>query len=300
MKHRSCVSVETADAERHGHGMEEGQESVKRGYLTEKFKLFHLKDKEPREYEYHYHDFHKLIWFISGAVEYHIEGKSYKLEPYDILLVNKGEIHKPFVDFVTTYERYVFYISREFLEEHSEKDSNLNLCFEMARKEQGNVIRLSAADSRTLFETVKLLEASWQSHAYAQEMYSRILFLKLLIELNRCCINNPEVFHKTARYDKKVVEMIHYINENLSKDLSIESLSARFYLSKYHMMRKFKEETGYSMHQYILEKRILAARNMILAGSLATQASTECGFKDYSTFSRAYKKLLGQLPSEDY
>lgn len=280
--------------------MEEIRESVKSGYLTEKFRLFHLKDSAHREYVYHYHDFHKLIWFIKGDVEYHIEGKSYKLEPYDILLVHQGEIHKPFVDFSTSYERYVFYISSEFLEEHSEEGSDLNLCFRMAKKEQGNVIRLSAPESGMLFETVKLLEAAQKEPAYAKEMYSRILFLKLLIELNRCCIRNPEVFHKTARYDKKVVEMIHYINENLAGDLSIEALSARFYLSKYHMMRKFKEETGYSMHQYVLEKRVLAARNLILSGALATQASAECGFKDYSTFSRAYKKLLGQLPSDAY
>ena len=131
-------------------------------------------------------------------------------------------------------------------------------------------------------------------------MYSRVYFLKFLIELNRSCISSPEIFHKMARYDKKIVEMIHYINENLSKDLTIETLSAKFYLSKYHMMRKFKEETGYSMHQYILEKRILAAKGMILTGMPATLASMECGFKDYSTFSRAYKKLLGQLPSDKY
>ncbi len=274
------------------------ENSVKSGYLMEKFRLFHLKDKEPKEYSYHYHDFHKLIWFVSGDVEYHLEGKTYKLEPHDILLVNKGEIHKPFVGKDTVYERYVFYISTDFLDEHSENGSDLNQCFQMTHKEQGNVIRLNPAQSRTLFETVRLLEKAENEESYAKEMYCRILFLKLLIELNRCCIENPEVFHKTARYDKKVVEMIHYINENLSQDLTIEALSARFYLSKYHMMRKFKEETGYSMHQYVLEKRILAARNLMLSGMPATTASAECGFKDYSTFSRAYKKLLGQLPSE--
>lgn len=272
--------------------------SVKSGYLMEKFRLFHLKDKEPKEYSYHYHDFHKLIWFVSGDVEYHLEGKTYKLEPHDILLVNKGEIHKPFVGNDTVYERYVFYISTDFLDEHSENGSDLNQCFQMTLKEQGNVIRLNPAQSGTLFETVRLLEKAEKEESYAKEMYCRILFLKLLIELNRCCIENPEVFHKTARYDKKVVEMIHYINENLSQDLTIEALSSRFYLSKYHMMRKFKEETGYSMHQYVLEKRILAARNLMLSGMPATAASAECGFKDYSTFSRAYKKLLGQLPSE--
>lgn len=274
------------------------KEALKSGYLLEKFRLFHLKDDSPKEYEYHYHDFHKLIWFISGEVEYHIEGKSYKLEPHDILLVNRGEIHKPFVKPGTVYERYVFYISTDFLAEHSEGKDSLDVCFQMVFREQGNVIRLSPSESRSLFETVKLLDQADGEVQYAGEMYSRILFLKLLIELNRCCLRNPEVFHKMARYDKKVVEIIHYINENLASDLTIEALSDKFFLSKYHMMRKFKEETGYSMHQYILEKRILAARNLILAGSAATVASVECGFKDYSTFSRAYKKLLGQLPSE--
>ncbi|MGN1180489.1 MAG: helix-turn-helix domain-containing protein [Suilimivivens sp.] len=279
--------------------MEEYRDSVKSGYLLEKFRLFHLKDKKPKAYEYHYHDFHKLIWFISGNVEYHIEGKAYKLEPHDILLVNSGQIHKPFVGTDEPYERYIFYISEEFLAEHSEEGSDLDLCFQMTDTEDSNVIRLSPSDSGRLFETIKLLEQSGREKAYAGEMYSRILFLKFMIELNRCCFGNSDIFHKSAHYDKKIVEMIHYINEHLDGDLSIDGLSSIFYLSKYHMMRKFKEETGYSMHQYILEKRILAAKNMILTGMPATIACMECGFKDYSTFSRAYKKLMNRLPSDE-
>ena len=88
--------------------MEEIRETVKSGYLMEKFRLFHLRDSLPGEYAYHYHDFHKLIWFISGRVEYHVEGKTYKLEPHDILLVKRGEIHKPFINGEDVYERYVF------------------------------------------------------------------------------------------------------------------------------------------------------------------------------------------------
>ena len=69
--------------------------SEKSGYLKEDFRLFHIKDQTPKEYKYHYHDFHKVIVFLSGKVSYHIEGKTYHLNPWDILLVSRGAIHKP-------------------------------------------------------------------------------------------------------------------------------------------------------------------------------------------------------------
>ena len=64
------------------------------------------------------------------------------------------------------------------------------------------------------------------------------------------------------------------------------------------MMRTFKNETGYSIHQYISEKRILLARSYIMGGMPATNACIECGFRDYSSFSRAFKNQLGIMPSE--
>ena len=60
----------------------------KTGYLEQDFRLFHIKDQTKREFSYHYHDFHKVIIFLSGKAAYHIEGKSYYLKPWDILLVN--------------------------------------------------------------------------------------------------------------------------------------------------------------------------------------------------------------------
>ena len=80
--------------------------------------------------------------------------------------------------------------------------------------------------------------------------------------------------------------------------MSIEELAERFYISKFHMMRQFKEETGFTIHQYISEKRIIYARSLMAAGMSATQACYESGFKDYSTFSRAYKRRMEKSPSE--
>ena len=62
------------------------------------------------------------------------------------------------------------------------------------------------------------------------------------------------------------------------------------------MMRLFKQETGYTLGQYITQKRLLLARELILSGVPSTQVCFDCGFRDYSTFSRSYKKLFQNPP----
>ena len=70
----------------------------KKGYLNSEFRLFHLTDQETKEIDYHYHDFDKITIFIRGKVNYMIEGRSYDLKPYDIVLVKQGDIHRLTVD----------------------------------------------------------------------------------------------------------------------------------------------------------------------------------------------------------
>ena len=66
----------------------------KRGYLNSEFRLFHLTDKESGEIKTHYHDFDKITIFLKGRVSYMIEGRTYDLKPYDIVLVKQiGRAH---------------------------------------------------------------------------------------------------------------------------------------------------------------------------------------------------------------
>jgi len=91
---------------------------------------------------------------------------------------------------------------------------------------------------------------------------------------------------------------MQYIKNHLFDKLTIDDLAQRFYLSKYYMMRKFKIDTGYSIHQYITNKRLLLARDCIRNDIPLTKLCFDCGFKDYSTFSRAFKNMFQQTPTE--
>ena len=86
-----------------------------RGYLHKDMELFYIVDKHLPLFEYHYHDFYKLLIHLQGEVTYLVEGKEYALMPGDTLFINPGEIHKPLVNSPTTYERVIAYISDFFL-----------------------------------------------------------------------------------------------------------------------------------------------------------------------------------------
>lgn len=265
----------------------------KTGYLEQDFRLFHIKDQTKREFSYHYHDFHKVIIFLSGKAAYHIEGKSYYLKPWDILLVNRHAIHKPEIDFSVPYERFVLWIRDDI------KSTELLRCFQKAIDRSYNLIRLDSDTQEKLKQLLYELEAALKDEKFGSELLGSALFTQFMVYVNRIFLEKQYIYDtRSYSSDSQIEELLRYINHNLTEDLSIETLSRKYYLSKYHMMRKFKEETGYTIHNYIISKRLLLARTKISEGTPILKASQLSGFSDYTTFSRAYKKQFGTAPSQ--
>lgn len=264
----------------------------KTGYLKEDFRLFHINDQTKKDFSYHYHDFHKIIVFISGKVTYHIEGKAYHLKPRDILLVSQGAIHKPEIDPSVPYERYIFWIRDDL------SCQELNTCFQKANDRSFNLVRADSALQERLKDLLPEIEQTLQNKHFGDTVLRNALFTQFMIYINRIFLrtsSSPD--EKTYSSDTQVEQLLKYINRNLSENLSIDQLAERFFLSKYHMMRKFKNETGYTIHNYITSKRLLMARSLISQGMPVMKAAQASGFRDYTTFVRAYKKQFGKAPS---
>ena len=264
----------------------------KTGYLKEDFRLFHINDQTKKDFSYHYHDFHKIIVFISGKVTYHIEGKAYHLKPRDILLVSQGAIHKPEIDPSVPYERYIFWIRDDL------SCQELNTCFQKANDRSFNLVRADSALQERLKDLLPEIEQTLQNKHFGDTVLRNALFTQFMIYINRIFLrtsSSPD--EKTYSSDTQVEQLLKYINRNLSENLSIDQLANRFFFSKYHMMRKFKNETGYTIHNYITSKRLLMARSLISQGMSVMKAAQASGFRDYTTFVRAYKKQFGKAPS---
>ena len=91
--------------------------------------------------------------------------------------------------------------------------------------------------------------------------------------------------------------VIKYLNEHIDKDVSLDKLAKRFFVSKYYLCRAFKKHNGISIHGYVNHKRVMYAKQLIESGETASAAAYRVGFGDYSAFYRAYIKLIGRSPT---
>ena len=274
-------------------GMNQNYE--KKGYLLEEFRLFHLKDAQKSKIDYHYHEFYKLLFLISGSGGYSIEGKRYLLKAGDIVFVGKHCIHRPEFESENTYERVILYISPDFLKKQSTSNCNLAECFS---GKYDHVLRPKESMRKYIFSQLKLLENTLNDNRYGREILANSILLKVMVELIRGMLEKEgEHPGPVLPKSKRMRDIMHYLDEHLTEEISIDLLADKFYLSRYHMMRRFKEETGTTIHSYLSDQRLLLARDLISQGYPATEACFSCGFQNYASFSRAYGKLFGTTPT---
>lgn len=268
------------------------------GYLNDNFKIFHIRDKKDIKFEYHHHDFSKIIILIDGDLTYYIEGKAYILKPWDILFVNKNEIHKPVVNPNKYYERIVIWLNPDFMAKYAQGNNNLLKCFEVAIKNNYNLLRLNMKSIEIIKNLIQDIQNCNNSNEFGSEILKESLFVQLMVLMNRLFLNsdkNRDI--EDIQYDKTIEGVLNYINSNLENDLSIDTIASEFFISKYYLMRKFKNQIGSSIHNYVVQKRLILARSLISDGLSMSSVCSRCGFNDYSSFVRAFKKVYGVSPS---
>ena len=267
----------------------------KRGFLLENFRLFHLKSRGGSPVEYHYHEFCKILLLVQGSGGYYVDGQRYLLQSGDIVLLDAHSIHRPELDPEETYERIILYISPEYLQRQSSGDCNLRSVFS---GEKGHVLRLPQERRQQIFRIAAALERDLAQDAFGREILSNAGLLRLLVEIGRNREGTEtDLPSPVMPRNGRIVEILRYIDQHLAEDLDAEVIAKAFFISKYHMMRQFRQETGTTVHLYITQKRLVKARELMDAGMRATEACYRCGWRSYSSFTRAYNKHLGTTPT---
>ena len=262
------------------------------------FECYHYLDQVAPEVDFHEHEFYEVFFFLSGDVNYIIEGRTYQLRPGDILLTDNRDIHKPDIRPGKPYERFVIWIDPDFLARANTLGTDLTRCFTDASEKKYKRIRPDSGELTHLRGICEKMLRSRDDDAFGSGTLAHVYLIEFLVYLNRAYFATPESIRKDVTENEKVNEVVAYINDNLAEDLTLDRLAEACYVSKSHLGHQFKTYTGLTLYQFIIKKRVTVARNMIREGAPVMDACMKCGFNDYSNFLKAFKREFWRSPKE--
>ena len=238
--------------------------------------------------EPHVHDFCELLFLKKGNPSYFVEGRNYKLKKNTLVFSRAGDRHRIYFEENGPYERYNFL--------YNEK----KLPFDLYSQIPPTLDIINFDTNAHVLELMK--KADYYSENFSNEKLGHLLvgiveeiFFNILISLKQG--STGEI--AAASTNPLISKAIAFIEENLTTQLTIELLCKELYITKSHLHHLFVNHLQISPKQYILSKRLGLAKRAIRAGLRPIDACMQCGFSEYSTFYRDYKKFYGHSPSDE-
>jgi AraC family transcriptional regulator len=151
----------------------------------------------------------------------------------------------------------------------------------------------------TLRHIALALRAGIQSGDAVHRMYGEALSTALAVHLLR--EYGAAVFGPKKQYGRlpreKLMRAVEYIQNQLDADLTVSGIAQAVCLSPYHFTRLFKESTGQSPYQYVVEARVRKAKELLATGKFTiSEAAYLVGFVDQSHLTRHFKRVFGLTP----
>ncbi len=266
---------------------------------SNKYEVFHYVDAKFEGVPVHQHDFYEVYFFISGNVEYSVEGNSYHLKSGDILLINPLELHQPRIGpDQSDYERIVLWIDKNYIHSLCTNEISLTRCFDNTNPNHSNLLRLSFSQQKYIMGKLNELIDEENSKNYASELVSQALLVRILVELNRLTLNKNLNTETQSDTSPLISSVLDFINIHYCEKLTLQKISEEFYVSKYYLSHSFNSVVGTSLHRYITLKRLINAKQMLESGIKPSTVAVNCGFNDYAGFYRAFTAEYGITPRE--
>lgn len=271
----------------------------KRQYMLSKdYEIYYYNDTKLDSINMHTHDYYEFYFFLEGNVSMFIGDDEHRLSVGDVLLIPPGISHRAVVyDVNLPYRRFVFWISEDYVSQLMYQEKEYGYLLQQATFHQEYIFHQDMVAFSEIQSKVFRLLSEVNSKRFAKEAQTHVCIQDLLLLLNRKVYEQKNAVNKTESMTL-YQNILWFIEAHLDEDLSLERLAKEYFVSKYYISHLFKENAGFSLHKYIMKKRLDLCRDALLTNAGITDIYQQFGFKDYSGFYRAFKKEYGMSPKE--
>lgn len=275
------------------------KESMRQCMEKHSFAFAHLYNDE-KAMNMHIHDCYEIYYSISGGKQFLIDNCFYDIKDGDIFLINQFESHYLSQIDSQKHERIILSIDPDYLKSLSTQETDLDRCFHFRDTDMPHRMHLTPEEQTRFLYFIHKLPSNT---GLGEDILDQAVFLELMVFLNRafdkrCSGSVDDSTAETSSYHAQVDDILSYINTHIQENLSLDELSAHFYLSSSYICRIFKAATGTTINKYITAKRITLSKSLLSQGCSVNEACEACGFNDYSNYLKAFTKAVGVSPKK--
>lgn len=244
----------------------------------------------------HCHDFYEIYIHLQGAKYYCIDESVYPIEPNQLMIVPPFTMHGHIGTHTpVNYERAFLYVTPAFLKNIGTNIMDLDGFLRKCGSRRQYQYLLTSEDAQCCTALLKEMKAGLDDNSPMGRLanYSKLLSF-LQIVCNTVQRSSSEVMPVIV--NEPMQEVLSYVNDHFMQPLKLETLARRFGISVSYLAHEFGKYTGRSVYDYILYRRVLQAKEMISSGVNLNETAYRCGFGDYSSFLRCFKKMAGMTP----
>lgn len=266
--------------------------------LTKNYELYYFNDLTDTPHYDHLHNYYEFYFFIEGSSDFVIEGRNYPVSTGDLLVLPPMNHHHLLSKTSNSRNRqFVLLINASFMKEIAYRHPDILFITNHVIEKNEFLVHIDDSAFNNLQARFIHLIEELKSNYLCNTLEGSLSVISLLVYMNRV-VHEPLNVEKISFYNELSINLCNYINNNLNGDLSLDTLSSIFFMSKVHISHVFKKQMGISIYQFILQKRLSLGKNCLVSDTPISQVHLQCGFQNYSSFFKAFKKEFGISPKE--
>ena len=249
----------------------------------------HSKTKHPqkKDFNLHIHDNCEIFLFLHGNADYFVEGTVYPLHKGDIIINRHSEAHHLILYSDAEYERKCINFPISIISDLDTDKRIYNMFYNRPIGKYNHFSSKHFPERMWDYFISKICETNTQER--------KLIYLYALLDEMAEDFKTVKSTSKNIK-NNKTADIIQYIDNHLFENISILTICERFYISQPHLNRLFKSATGSTVWNYITTKRLLYAKELLKCGEHPTKVYEECGYTNYVSFYKAYKKFYNISP----